>query len=622
MVSIGIFSWARLEPSEGVYTFDWLDAIMDRLAAANIQAVLATPSGAKPAWMSQSYPEILRVSAARVRDLHGGRHNHCYSSPVYREKAIAMNSRLAERYGKHPALSLWHVSNEYGGECHCPRCQEAFRGWLKIRHGSLDELNRHWWTDFWSHRYTDWSQIESPAPQGETSLQALNLDWKRFVDHQSRDFFLAESAPLRALTPDVPITVNMMGTYPVLDYPKWAPHVDIISWDSYPRWHNPFQSDIIEAARTAFVHDLNRGMKQGKPWLLIESTPSQVNWQPVNRLKAPGLHRLSSLQAVAHGSDSVMYFQWRKGRGAAEKYHGAVVDHGGGENTRVFREVAALGKELTSLHKLAGARIPAKAAIIYDWENRWAIEGFYGFNQPERDYEGFCTKFHRGLWYESVSTDVLDQSGDFSGYQLLIAPMLHLVKPGVAEKIARFVENGGTLVLSFLSGWVNEHDLVNQEGFPGPFRKMAGIWAEELDPLWKEQENALVMAQDNCLGLSGSYQIKSFCELIHSEGAELMASYGSDWYRDRPVFTRNKFGKGTVYYLAAQAEDRFIEDFMKSLVTELDLPQVVKGLPRGIQAISRVNHDTEYVFTMNWNAHPLGGLAPYECRIEERKYNV
>lgn len=621
VVSIGIFAWSRLEPSEGVYTFEWLDTLMDRLAQAGMQAVLATPSGAKPAWMSESYPEILRVSAARVKDLHGGRHNHCYSSPVYRQKAVAMNTKLAERYGKHPALALWHVSNEYGGECHCPLCQEAFRNWLKDRHGSLEELNRHWWTDFWSHRYSDWSQVESPSPQGETSVQGLNLDWKRFVDHQSRDFFLAESAPLRALSPDVPLTVNMMGTYPVLDYPKWAPHVDIISWDSYPRWHNPQVSDIAEAARTAFLHDLNRGMKQGQPWLLIESTPSQVNWQPVNRLKAPGMNRLSSLQAVAHGSDSVMYFQWRKGRGAAEKYHGAVVDHGSGDKTRVFQEVAGLGKELATLGTVAGSRIPAKAAILYDWENRWAIDGFYGFNQPERDYEGFCTKFHRGLWSQSISTDVLDQDGDFSAYRVLVAPMLHLVKPGVAKRLEDFVAAGGTLVLSFLSGWVDEHDLVTMDGFPGPLRKLAGIWAEELDPLWKDQENTLVMAPGNSLGLTGSYKLKSFCELIHAEGSEVLARYGSDWYKDRPVLTRNNFGKGKVYYLASQAEDAFVEDFMKSLARESALPRVVADLPSGVQASARVQGDKAFVFTMNWNNFPAGGLEAYGCRIEETKYH-
>ncbi|MDP3179767.1 MAG: beta-galactosidase, partial [Spirochaetaceae bacterium] len=344
VVSIGIFAWTRLEPEDGRYDFSWLDSIMDRLEAAGMKAILATPTGAKPAWMSRAYPEILRCGPDRQRDLHGQRHNHCYTSPVYRRKAIAVNAELARRYGARPVLALWHVSNEYGGECHCPLCQEAFRSWLRERYGSLESLNAAWWTDFWSHRFTEWNQVESPSPRGELSIHGLALDWKRFVDHQSLDFFKAESAPLRELCPSVPITVNMMGTYPGLNYWNWAPHVDVVSWDSYPRWHNAEADDASEASRTAFVHDLTRSLK-GRSWLLMESTPSQVNWQPVNRLKKPGMHRLSSLQALAHGSDSVMYFQWRKGRGGFEKFHGAVVDHGGGEGTRVFREVAELGAE-------------------------------------------------------------------------------------------------------------------------------------------------------------------------------------------------------------------------------------------------------------------------------------
>jgi len=617
-VSIGIFAWTKLEPEDGRHDFAWLDRLMDRLAAAGMKAVLATPSGAKPAWMSQKYPEILRVQSNRVTDLHGGRHNHCYTSPLYRKKAVAINTKLAERYKNHPALALWHVSNEYGGECHCPKCQDAFRAWLQKKYGSLGALNKAWWTTFWSHEYTDWSQVESPSPQGETSVHGLALDWRRFVDHQSLDFFLAESAPLRAITPKVPVTVNMMGTYPVLNYWNWAPHVDIISWDSYPRWHNADQSDADEASRTAFVHDLNRSLKHGQPWLLIESTPSQVNWQPVNRLKKPGVHRLSSLQAVAHGSDSVMYFQWRKGRGAAEKFHGAVVDHVGHENTRTFRDVAEVGRDLKALAPVAGGRTAAKAAVIYDWENRWVIDEFQGFNRPERDYERAAVVAHRALWRQSVSTDVPNQDQDFSGYQLVVAPWLHLVKPGTADRLKAFVEAGGTLVLTFFSGWVNETDLVFEGGFPGPLKPLAGVWAEELDPLWKGQTNRAVPAAGNDLGLKGDYRLDSFCELIHPEGAEVLAVYGDDWYAGRPVLTRNKVGRGEVYYVAAQAEQRLWDDLLKALTARKGIQPVVGGLPPGVNAQMRSDGTTETVFVMNYNDQPAAGLPAYGVRWEHR----
>jgi beta-galactosidase len=615
-VSIGIFAWTRLEPEDGRFDFSWLDSIMDRLERAGIKAILATPSGAKPAWMSQKYPEILRCQANRVRDLHGGRHNHCYTSPVYREKATRINSKLAQRYAAHPALFMWHVSNEYGGECHCPLCQDAFRAWLKKRYVTLDALNAAWWTDFWSHRYTDWSQIVSPSPQGENAVHGLALDWRRFVDFQSLDFFKAESAPLRALTPKVPITVNMMGTFPGLDYWNWAPHVDLISWDSYPRWHNADEDDAAEGSRTAFVHDLNRSLK-GRSFLLMESTPSQVNWQPVNRLKKPGMHRLSSLQAIAHGSDSVMYFQWRAGRGGSEKFHGSVVDHSGSADTRVFREVAALGEELKGLGDAAGLPIPAKAAVVYDWDNRWAIDDFQGFSRPERNYERACVEFHRALWKRSIACDLPNQDQDFSKYSLVAAPWLYLLHGETAGRLETFVKGGGVLVLSYLSGMVDVSDRCFQGGFPGPLRALAGVWAEELDCLWPGQSNRALPAPGQDIGLSGEYAIDTFCGIVRPEGCDVLAVYGNDWYSGRPVLTRNRFGKGLVYYLAARADQRFMDDLMAQAAKDAGIESAwPEPLPEGVNAQLRTDGTTSFTFLMNFNDHEAATLPAYGCRIK------
>jgi len=597
--SVGIFAWSALEPEEGRFTFDWLDRTLDDLAAAGSVAVVATPSGARPPWLAQKYPEVLRVDADRTRRLYGTRHNHCMTSPVYREKCTRINTLLAERYKKHPALLMWHISNEFGGSCHCPLCQEAFRDWLRQRYGTLDELNRAWWSSFWSHTYTDWSQIESPSPKGENSLHGLNLDWRRYTTHQTVDFMKQEFAPLKAITPEVPVTTNLMGLYYDLDYWKFAAELDVVCWDSYPNWGGP-AGDGMVASHTAFAHDLMRSLKAGRPFLLMESTPSVVNWRDISKLKKPGLHRVSSLQAVAHGSDSVLYFQWRKSRGSSEKFHGAVVDHVGHENTRVFKDVTEVGRMLSRLDEVAGTGVPAEVAIIFDWENRWAIDDSQGPRKP-KGYEDACLAHHHAFWKRGIPVDVINMECDFSPYRLVVAPMLYMLRPGVAERLEAFVEAGGTLITTYWSGIANESDLCFLGGFPGPLRKVLGVWAEEIDPLLEGETNNVVPVEGNGLGLVRPYKARELCELIHAEGSKVLATYGQDFYAGRPVLTENRFGRGLAYYVAARLDENFQDDFTGALAQQLELRLPLPGkLPEGVSVQVRSNGTHEFVFVMNF----------------------
>lgn len=639
VMSVGIFSWAKLEPREGEYDFAWLDAVIEKLYAAGIHIFLATPSGARPAWMSQKYPEVLRVGRDRVSALHGGRHNHCMTSPVYREKTLKINRLLAERYSQHPAVLGWHISNEYGGECHCGLCQQKFRDWLKARYKTLDALNHAWWSTFWSHTYTDWSQIESPAPQGEVSIHGLNLDWRRFNTAQVSDFCRHEVAPLKAVNADLPVTTNFMEYFYDYDYWQLAKEIDFISWDSYPMWHREKEETTL-ACYTAMYHDMMRSLKGGKPFVLMESTPSTTNWQPISKLKKPGMHILSSLQAVAHGADSVQYFQWRKSRGSVEKFHGAVIDHVGHLDTRVGREVSKLGDMLARLSAVAGCRTEARVAIIFDQQSRWAMDDAAGPRNMGLEYEKTVNEHYRPFWEKGIAVDVIDADQPLSQYALVIAPMLYMVRQGFAERAEAFVAEGGHLVTTYWSGIVDETDLCFTGGFPGPLRKLLGIWAEEIDCLGEGERNLVQGLAGNASGLQGPYQVRHLCELLHTETAQALATYRDDFYAGRPAVTVNRFGNGKAWHVASRNDLQFQRDFFAGIINELALPQAVDAdFPPGVVATARTDGESTWVFVQNFTAQqqlvtlPEGYtdsmtdaaavgetvLLPWDCRVLKRR---
>lgn len=604
VVSVGIFSWTMLESEEGRFNFVWLDEIFDLMHKNGNYVILATPSGAKPIWMAHKYPETLRVGQNRVRNLYGERHNHCYTSPIFREKIGIINRLLANRYKNHPSLIMWHISNEFEGQCACNLCEEAFREYLKEKYDNdLDKLNLAWWSKFWSHTYTSWEQIEAPAPHGEPALHGLNLDWMRFVTHQTLDYYKYERSILKEITPDIPVTTNFhdyVSLFRGIDYWKFAPYLDVVSWDNYPYWHGE-RTDAHEASRIGFVHDLNRSILNGKPFMLMESSPSSTNWQSVAKLRRPGMHVLSSIQAVAHGSDTVQYFQWRKSRGSSEKFHGAVVDHCGHENTRVFRDVTEVGEILTKLNEVVGTSVEPEVAVIYDWENYWAIEDAQGPRVYKKDYHDTVSKHYRAFWNMSIPLDVINMDCDFSKYKVIIAPMLYMVRKGVGKRLEEFVENGGRLVTTYWSGIVDENDLCFLTGFPGPLRKLTGIWAEELDALYDEDINYVKISENNSLGMKGEYEAKIFCDLIHSEGAEVLATYKTDFYEGRPALTCNKFGEGEAYYIAFRNNDEFLNDFYSLLAFKCRLKKAIDlELPEGVNAQTRKDEKNEFIFFMNF----------------------
>ncbi len=588
--TVGIFAWSLIEPEEGVYDFSFLDTILDKMHENGMKAVLATPSGARPPWMAQKYPEVLQVQETGIRNEFGVRHNHCLTSPVYREKVRNINRLLAERYKDHPALMMWHISNEYSGECHCDLCQNAFREWLKKEYNNdLEELNFKWWNGFWSHRVTDWEQISSPKFRGENHVSALKLSWNRFVSDSHISFFENEIEPLRELTPDIPITTNFMGFYNGIDYQKLAKRLDIVSYDSYPPFDIEKPSEV--AKEWTFVYDTYRSMGGGKPFFLMESSPSLVNWRDINRLHPPGRHSQKSLLAVAYGADSVQYFQWRKSRGGHEKFHGAVVDHIGTNETRVFKEVARLGAELKKLGAVTGGECDSKVAVICDWENSWAVTHFHGYNNLRRDYFEECEKWHRPFALRGIPCDTISQDDDYSKYDLVIAPFMYMLKDGIKEKIEKYIEEGGNFVATYLFGVSDRNDMAFYGGLPaGNLRRVFGIWAEESSGITEDGEGT---AKYN----GKTYKTQHVLDVIHSEGAQILGTYTSDFYSGEPAVTLNNYGKGTAYYTAFRNDEDFTDDFCGDLVRTLGIsPDTEIKAPADVLIRKR----GDYIFVFNF----------------------
>ena len=598
--TVGVFSWSTLEPQEGNFQFGWLHDIMDKLYENGIYTVLATPTGARPAWMDEKYPSVLRVEKDGRRNHHSGRHNHCMSSLEYRSLVEKMDTKLAQEFGNHPGLILWHISNEFGGECYCENCKKRFQEYLREKyHNNIEELNKQWWTSFWSRRFDSFEQIEPPYDNGEHSILGLNLDWKRFNSWNMKDYLAFERRILKKYTPQVPATANFMKLFEQLDYVDLAKEIDIISWDGYPSWNNDYETPADTAAELSFDHAVMRSLKKDKPFMLMESTPSLVNWHSVNKLKRPGILRASSIQTIGCGSDTVQYFQWRKGRGAAEQFHGAVVDHLGRDDTRVFKEVSEVGELLKKLAPVTGSRVASKAAVLFDWSNRWAIKDMQGMAHDTKNYEKEVRKFYNIHLKKGINADIVFPLEDLSSYSLVVLPMYYAVSKEAGAWLKEYVKNGGTVVATYLTAYVNENTLAYLGGFPGAgLGEVFGLYAEELDTLYPTDSNAVLMKDGN------KAIVKDYCELIKLTGAEVLGTYESDFYAGMPAVTVHSYGNGKAYYIGTRMEEEDLIKFFTQIWSECGIKE--KELPEGVEYLTRTAEDgSTFDFYVNYNAMPV-----------------
>ncbi|MCO1595796.1 beta-galactosidase [Micromonospora sp. RHAY321] len=585
LVSVGIFSWALLEPTPGRFEFGWLDRVLDLLHDGGIQVDLATATASPPPWLARAHPETLPRRADGAILWPGGRQAYCPSSPVFRQRSLELVRAVADRYAEHPAVVMWHVSNELGCHnvhCYCDVSAGAFRDWLRERYGDLDRLNDAWGTAFWSQRYGDWAEINPPRTAPTFANPTQQLDFLRFSSDEQRAQLRAERELLKTLVRQ-PVTTNfMIGTgIKYMDYHSWAGDVDLVSNDHYLTAADP-QAHV----GLALSADHTRGVAGGDPWLLMEHSTSAVNWQPRNVAKLPGELRRNSLAHVARGADGVLFFQWRASRAGAEKFHSALVPHAG-PDTKVFREVCQLGADLKALAEVRGSRVDAEVAILFDWEACWGVELD---SHPSVDvrYVDRLTALYGALFKAGVTADIVHPSADLSGYRLVLVPTLYLVRDGDADALRRFVESGGTAAITYFSGIVDENDHIRMGGYPGAFRELLGVRTEEFFPL---REGEQVRLDDG-----GTADV--WTEWLHSEGAEVLASYADGPLPGVPALTRNPIGAGAAWYVGTRLDEPATDRLVTRLLDEAGVRPAAEA-PTGVEVVRRRDGERSWLFAIN-----------------------
>jgi beta-galactosidase len=581
LVTVGVFSWSRLQSAPGELTADWLDRVLDLLAEAEIGVDLGTGTASPPPWLVAEHPEILPVTADGQRLAPGARQHYCPSAPAFRAAAVDLAERMARRYAGHPALTMWHVGNEYG--CHIPACYcelsaAAFRGWLRARYGSLDQLNEAWGGAVWSQDYTSWEQVQPPRTAPTFANPAQQLDFARFSSGELLDCFGAERSVLAAHSPGMPVTTNFMGLHRAVDQFRWASELDVVALDSYP---DP--ADAQSYLLSAMACDLTRSVGGGRPWVLMEQAPSAVNWRAINVPKAPGQYRGLSLQAVARGSDAVLSFQWRAAATGAEKFHSGMLPHAG-TDTRIWREVTGLGADLGRLTAVAGSPVCASVALLHDWESWWALELD---SHPSRlRLADLLGEFYRPLFEAGVTVDFAHPESDLSGYRLVLVPALYLVSDAGADNVRRFAADGRTVLVSFFSAIVDPRDRIRLGGYPAPWRDLLGLRVEEFAPL---PEDALVPlgGASESYGLSGTGRL--WQDVIGLRGAEAVLRYASGHLAGQAAVTRHSYGQGEAFYLGTLPDRATLRGLVAQACDRAGV-EFRTDVPAGVEVARRGEH--------------------------------
>lgn len=601
-VSINIFGWVNIEPTEGQFEFEFLDWLMDLLHENGIRVDLANGTASPPAWLVKKYPEMMPKTVHGNRLVHGSRQHYCPTSPIYREYAAKLTEVIAKRYAKHPAIEMWHINNEYTchiHECYCEHCHQTFIGWLQNKYQTLDQLNEAWATKFWSQTYTSWSQIFLPEEMPTFKNPTQQLDYRRFISDMNLEIFEIEKAAVKKYSQDIPIMTNLMGLHKYVDGFKWAREMDVVSWNTYPNSYETIPYPQFLA------NDLTRSLKK-QPFLVMEQAASAVNWRKINGAKSPGQMRLWNYEAIAHGSDGQMYFQWRQSKGGAEKFHSSMVPHGNPQTNRIFNEVCELGAELSKLSEIVGTNYVANVAIVFDWNNWWALE-LDAKPNGELKYIKEMTYLYQALRELNISVDFVHPDEDLSKYQLVIAQTLYSVDEAFGKKIKEYVAKGGKFLTNYFSGIVDEHDQVYLGGYPGLFKEVLGISIDEFYPLKAEMPITVNFEGESYT--SGTWQ-----DVIQLDSAKVLATFKTGDLSGHPAITKNQYGQGQAYYLGTKIETDGLKELLQLITKDIfnEITMYV-GDCDGLSVTLRESTTHRYLFVLNYTDKTITTKLLKQC---------
>jgi len=591
LVTVGVFSWSMLEPSEGQFCFEWLRDVLDLLHASKIGVDLATPTASPPPWVSVDYPESLPVDERGVRYRHGSRQHLCVLSPDYRRLAHRIVEQLASEVGDHEAIELFHVHNEYANHvpfCYCPQHEAAFRAWLARRYGSLQEVNEAWGTTFWSQRYSSFEQIIPPQHTPTWVNPGQQLDFRRFSSDAFFNAFQDEVGVLRRTRPDVPVTTNLMGLFEPLDYFEWAPWLDVLSTDNYP---NPADPDA--PVNSAMHCDLVRSLNKSLPWMVMEQSPGRVNWQMRNVAKRPGEMRAYSYQAIARGARGLLFFQWRASRSGAEKFASGMVGHSGTKSP-VWSEIVALGHELGGLDAIGEAVVMADVAICFSWPSWWAMEAPC---QPlnELSLRNQLLWVYTPLYRRGVTVDFCRPDEPLGNYRAVLVPSLYLISPAEAANLVGYVFGGGTAVVTFWSGIVDPIDRVYLGTYGGPLRGLFGGEVVDVTPLPDTEQVDL----EWCDGTTT--KASTWIDLIDEEDGEVLARVSSGPWAGRPAVLRARRGAGCVFYLGTRLDSAGLARVFDAIfdIAPAISPEQASDKPGLVERVVRRDREFDFEFLIN-----------------------